>query len=69
MAAQDLSLGDVAQQANLNIKSVMAVRKGSPNVGLLTLKAVLDVLGLTLHEVSAPKPVVAADDTQTAASV
>jgi|SRR6266567_731354 len=72
MAAQELSLEEVANRANLNVKSVMAVRKGASNIGLLTLKAVLDALGLTLREVFEPKPeteTASAEGNRTAARV
>jgi transcriptional regulator with XRE-family HTH domain len=56
VGAQRLTNEDIAQLAKLNPKSVAAVRNGAPNIGLPTLKAVLDALGLTLREVFEPKP-------------
>ena len=52
MGAQRLTNELVAQKAGVSAKSVSAVRNGDPNVGLLTLKKVVEAVGLTVSEVT-----------------
>ena len=56
MGAQRLTNQDVADRAGIGVNTVSAIRNGSPTVGLPTLKAVLDALGLTLVQVFEPAP-------------
>jgi transcriptional regulator with XRE-family HTH domain len=63
MGTQRLTNEELAKKARVATKTVSAIRNGDPKVGLPTLKAVLDALGLTLHEVFEPKT----DDQEAAA--
>ena len=55
MGAQRLSNVAVAKKANVGVMTVSKIRNGYRNVGYLTLKKVVEAIGLTMAEVSTPK--------------
>ena len=55
MGAQRLTNEAVASLAGVGVKTVSAVRNGDPNVGFITLKKVVEAIGLTITEVTQPK--------------
>jgi DNA-binding LacI/PurR family transcriptional regulator len=42
----------VAERAGVGVMTVSKIRNGNPNVGYLTLKRVVEALGLTMTEVA-----------------
>jgi transcriptional regulator with XRE-family HTH domain len=65
MAAQKISVDELAKMAGIGKNQVVAVRNGSLNIRLQTLYAIVDALGLTLKQVFEPKPeAVGADGSQ-----
>jgi hypothetical protein len=56
MGAQRLSNVAVANKARVGVMTVSKIRNGSANVGYVTLKKVVEAIGLTIAEVSTPKP-------------
>jgi len=42
----------VANRANVSVPTVSKIRNGDPKVGYLTLRAVVEAVGLTMAEVS-----------------
>ena len=54
MGARRLSNKAVAEKAGVGVMTVSKIRNGNPNVGYLTLKKVVEALGLTIAEVSEP---------------
>lgn len=55
MGAKRLTNADVAEKAGVSTKTVSAVRNGDPNVGFMTLKKVVEAVGLTMTDVTEPK--------------
>jgi len=55
MGAQRLSNEAVAKKAGVGPMTVSKVRNGYVNVGYVTLKKVVEAIGLTIAEVSTPK--------------
>jgi hypothetical protein len=55
MGAQRLSNVTVAKKAGVGTMTVSKIRNGYTQVGYLTLKKVVDALGLTMAEISTPK--------------
>lgn len=55
MGAQRLSNERLAKKAGVGIMTVSKVRNGQPQVGYLTLKKVVDALGLTMADIALPK--------------
>lgn len=55
MGARRLTNERVAEKAGIGVTTVSRVRNGDPNVMYITLKKVVEALGLTIAEVSAPK--------------
>lgn len=55
MGAQRLTNERVAEIADIGVATVSRVRNGDSNIGYMTLKKVVEALGLTIAEVSAPK--------------
>ena len=55
MGARRLTNERVAESAGIGVTTVSRVRNGDPAVGYLTLKKVVEAIGLTVAEVSAPK--------------
>ena len=45
----------VAKSAGVGVMTVSKIRNGDPRVGYMTLKKVVEVLGLTIAEVSKPR--------------
>jgi DNA-binding LacI/PurR family transcriptional regulator len=60
MGARRLTNPTVAEMAGVSSMTVSRIRNGDPNVGYMTLKRVVEALGLTISEVSKTK----ADDEQ-----
>lgn len=56
MAEKGLRVEDVAREANLSITTVSFIRNGDQNVKLQSLKAVADVVGLSMEQLFTPKP-------------
>ena len=54
MGAQRLTNAIVAQKAGVGTMTVSKIRNGCTNVGYLTLKKVVEALGLTMAEISTP---------------
>jgi hypothetical protein len=52
IGAQRLSNAAVAQKASVGVMTVSKIRNGYVNVGYITLKKVVEALGLTIAEVS-----------------
>ena len=55
IGAQRLTNAVVAQKAGVGTMTVSKIRNGNTQVGYMTLKKVVEALGLTLAEVSTPK--------------
>lgn len=55
MGAQRLTNKAVADTAGVGVMTVSKIRNGNPNVGYMTLKKVVEAIGLTIAEVSVPK--------------
>ena len=55
MGAQRLSNERLAKKAGVGIMTVSKIRNGQPQVGYLTLKKVVDALGLTMADIALPK--------------
>jgi transcriptional regulator with XRE-family HTH domain len=55
MGAQRLSNEAVAKKAGVGLMTVSKIRNGYVNVGYVTLKKVVEALGLTMAEVATPK--------------
>jgi transcriptional regulator with XRE-family HTH domain len=55
MGAQRLSNKTVAKKAGVGIMTVSKIRNGKPTVGYVTLKQVVEAIGLTMAEISTPK--------------
>lgn len=55
MGAQRLTNPVVAKRAGVGTMTVSKVRNGYKNVGYLTLKKVVEAIGLTIAEVSTPE--------------
>ena len=54
MGARRLTNERVAEKAGIGVATVSRVRNGDPNVGYMTLKKVVEAVGLTVAEVSTP---------------
>ena len=52
MGARRLTNRAVAEKAGVGVMTVSKIRNGNPSVGYLTLKRVVEALGLTIAEVS-----------------
>ena len=57
MGAHRLTNKVVADRAGVGVMTVSKIRNGNPSVGYMTLKKVVEVLGLSMAEVSEPKTV------------
>jgi transcriptional regulator with XRE-family HTH domain len=55
MGARRLTNESVAEKAQVGVATVSRVRNGDPSVGYMTLKKIVEAIGLTVAEVSAPK--------------
>jgi transcriptional regulator with XRE-family HTH domain len=55
MGARRLSNKAVAEQAGVGVMTVSKIRNGNPKVGYMTLKRVVEAVGLTIAEVSVPR--------------
>jgi len=55
MGAQRLSNEKLAKKAGVGIMTVSKIRNGQPQVGYVTLKKVVDALGITMAEIALPK--------------
>lgn len=55
MGASRLTNEAVAERAAVGVTTVSRIRNGDPTVGYMTLKKVVEALGLTIAEVSKPK--------------
>jgi hypothetical protein len=55
MGAQRLSNAAVAKKAGVGVMTVFKIRNGFPNVGYVTLKHVVEAVGLTMAEVATLK--------------
>jgi hypothetical protein len=55
MGAQRLSNAAVAKKAGVGTMTVSKIRNGNPNTMYLTLKKVVEAIGLTVAEVSTPE--------------
>ena len=52
MGARRLTNEAVAEKAGVGVTTVSRIRNGDPKVGYLTLKKVVEAVGLTVAEVS-----------------
>ena len=52
MGARRLTNETVAEKAGVGVATVSRIRNGDPKVGYLTLKKVVEAVGLTVAEVS-----------------
>jgi hypothetical protein len=59
MGAQRLTNVATAKKAGVGVMTVSTIRNGKPTVGHVTLKKVVEAIGLTMAEVSTPKAVCA----------
>ena len=57
LGARRLTNKTVAERAGVGVMTVSKIRNGDPSVGYMTLKKVVEALGLTIAEVSAPPSV------------
>lgn len=57
MGARRLTNKAVAEKAGVGVMTVSKIRNGNPQVGYMTLKKVVEAVGLTMPEVSAPRAV------------
>ena len=55
MGARRLTNKSVAKRAGVGVMTVSKIRNGDPRVGYMTLKKVVEALGLTIAEVSKPR--------------
>lgn len=55
MGARRLTNEAVARKARVGVQTVSKIRNGDASVGYMTLKKVVEALGLTVAEVSEPK--------------
>jgi len=55
MGARRLTNKTAAKRAGVGVMTVSKIRNGDPGVGYITLKKVIEALGLTIAEVSKPK--------------
>ena len=55
MGARRLTNKAVADRAGVGVMTVSKIRNGNPNVGYMTLKKVVEAIGLTIAEVSEPR--------------
>ena len=55
MGAHRLTNKVVADRAGVGVMTVSKIRNGNPNVGYMTLKKVVEAVGLTIAEVSQPR--------------
>ena len=55
MGAHRLTNKVVADRAGVGVMTVSKIRNGNPNVGYMTLKKVVEAIGLTVAEVSQPR--------------
>jgi transcriptional regulator with XRE-family HTH domain len=55
MGARRLTNKTVAEKAGVGVMTVSKIRNGNPKVGYMTLKKVVEAIGLTVAEVSAPR--------------
>lgn len=55
MAEKGLRVEDVARESGLSTTTVSFIRSGDPNVKLQSLKAVAEVVGLTMPQLFEPK--------------
>jgi transcriptional regulator with XRE-family HTH domain len=61
MGAGRLSNKAVARKAGVGVRTVSNIRNGKPTVSYVTLKKVVEAIGLTMAEVSTSKPVESAE--------
>jgi transcriptional regulator with XRE-family HTH domain len=54
MGARRLTNRAVAEKAGVGVMTVSKIRNGDPRVGYMTLKKVVEAVGLTIAEVSRP---------------
>ena len=54
MGARRLTNQTVAKRAGVGVVTVSKIRNGDPGVGYMTLKRVVEALGLTIADVSKP---------------
>ena len=54
MGARRLTNKAVAERAGVGVMTVSKIRNGNANVGYMTLKKVVEAIGLTIAEVSNP---------------
>lgn len=57
MGARRLTNKAVAKKAGVGVGTVSKIRNGDPGVGYLTLKKVVEAIGLTMAEISRSKGV------------
>ena len=55
MGARRLTNKDVAKKAGVGVMTVSKIRNGDARVGYMTLKKVVEAIGLTIAEVSGPR--------------
>jgi transcriptional regulator with XRE-family HTH domain len=55
MGARRLTNERVAEKASIGVTTVSRVRNGDSTIGYMTLKKVVEAIGLTMAEVSVPK--------------
>jgi transcriptional regulator with XRE-family HTH domain len=55
MGARRMTNDSTARKAGVSIMTVSRIRNGDPSVGFLTLKRVVEAVGLTMAEVSTLK--------------
>ena len=55
MGARRLTNVTVAEKAGVGVATVSRIRNGDPQVGYMTLKKVVEAVGLTVAEVSEPR--------------
>ena len=55
MGAQRISNERLAEKAGVGIMTVSKIRNGQPQVGYVTLKKVVEALGLTMADIALPK--------------
>lgn len=55
MGAQRLSNERLAKKAGVSVMTVSRIRNGDTQVGYVTLKRVIEALGLTMAEIALPK--------------
>lgn len=55
MGAHRLTNKVVADRAGVGVMTVSKIRNGNPNVGYMTLKKVVEAIGLSMAEVSQSK--------------